>query len=388
MKKHCLYLFILLFSVTTTSSYSQGSKSKLSLDSLRQVVLTARSDVKKNKKSEALWRKYYEVSKQILTITADRTLQNQQQSLDSILSDMNTAIPNSFVYNVCQWNSVILSTEKVPFFLKAQKLRPNDPTIVTSNLYVALMTNNDSIITSAAKLLYSQAIIPSQMMNFAYNTLVSTPADGIIAVDSDLLFEAIIVLQHTKNIRKEVQILNQKTLLENNYRVTFFQKNSLQSFSSFYNNLNLVKSISEPFHSSLSVIVKYSPKTICFAGNFNPTLLSALKDSLYVIGTLYQYSSKVIDNEKIILNNWNKFRLDYLRLDLYGEQFSDAQSIKEVTYPIYISCATILYNFSREKKDMTSLTLYRGFALSIAKQIGAYNDVEAYFLAIEKKQQK
>lgn len=387
MKKLSLFFFVVLILITTSSLYSQGIQSKSSLDSLRTVIATLKSDIKKNKKSEQLWRKYYEVKKQLLGSASDRSLQNQQRSLDSILSEMNSAIPNSFVYNLCQWNSVLLSTEKVPFFLQAQKLQPNDPAIVIGGLYVALMTNNDSAITNAAKRIYTMAAIPSQMMNFAYNTLISIPANGIVVVDSDLLFEALVVLQHTKNIRKEVQILNQKTLAENNCRTIVFGKNSFQNFSVFYNNINTAKNLSEPFFNTLAVLVKYSQKPICFAGNFSGNLLAMVKDSLYVIGTVYLYSTQVIDNAKIIRNNWSKFRLDYLRMDLYGEQFDDSESIKKETFPIYISCATILYNNSKEKEDLHSVAQYRGIALSIAKQIGAYDDVEAYFLAIEKKKQ-
>lgn len=387
MKKLSLYFFVVLILVTTSSLHSQGIHSQTSLDSLRTLISTVKSDLKKNKKSEQLWRKYYEVTKQLLGSASDRSLQNQQRSLDSILAEMNSAIPNSFVYNLCQWNSVVLSTEKVPFFLLAQKLQPNDPSIVIGSLYVALMTNNDSAITNAAKRIYAKAGIPSQMMNFAFNTLVSIPANGMVVVDSDLLFEAIVVLQYTKNIRKEVQILNQKTLAENNCRTTVFGRNSFQSYSVFYNNINSAKNLSEPFFNTLAVLVKYSQKPLCFAGNFNGKFLAMVKDSLYVIGTVYQYSTQVLDNANIILNNWSKFRLDYLRMDLYGEQFADADVIKKETFPIYISCATILYNNSREKEELHSLTQYRGIALSIAKQIGAYDDVEAYFLAIENKKQ-
>ena len=387
MKKYYLYFFVVLFWLPISTSFSQNFPSKVSLDSLRGIITSIKSDLKKNKKSEVLWRKYYEVTKQIVTISSIQSLTQQQHSLDSVLLEMKSAIPNSFVYNLCQWNSVILSTEKVPFFLQAQKLQPNDPAIVIGSMYVALMTNNDSAITKAASKIYSEAVIPSQMMNFAYNTLISTPADAILAVDSDLLFEALVVLQYAKNIRKEVQILNQKTLAENNCRTTVFGKNSFQNYSIFYSNISTAKNLSEPLFNTLAVLVKYSPKTLCFAGNFNVKLLSAFKDSLYVIGTLYQYSPKVIDNAKILFNTWSKFRLDYLRLDLYGEQFPNSQQIKQETYPIYISCATIMYNHSREMKDLHAVTKYRGLALSIAKQIGAYDDVEAYFLAIEKKSQ-
>lgn len=387
MKKLSLYFFVVLILVTTSSLYSQGIQSQTSLDSLRTLISTAKSDLKKNKKSEQLWRKYYEVTKQLLGSASDKSLQNQQLSLDSILAEMNSAIPNSFVYNLCQWNSVVLSTEKVPFFVQAQKLQPNDPSIVIGGLYVALMTNNDSAIANAAKRIYAKAVIPSQMMNFAYNTLVSIPANGIVVVDSDLLFEAMVVLQHTKNIRKEVQILNQKTLAENNSRTIVFAKNSFQNYSVFYNNINSAKNLSEPFFNTLAVLVKYSQKPICFAGNFKGKFLAMVKDSLYVIGTVYQYSTQVLENAKIILNNWSKFRLDYLRMDLYGEQFTDADAIKKETFPIYISCATILYNNSREKEDLHSVAQYRGIALTIAKQIDVYDDVEAYFLAIEKKMQ-
>lgn len=381
-------IVVLVFCTVMVSSFAQGNTQTISIDSLTKKQLTFWNALKKNKKSTELWRNYYEVSKQILTLSSDKSLLKQQLSLDSILNEMKSAIPNSFVYNLCQWNSVILTSEKVPFFLQAQQLQPNDPSVIIGNLYVALMTNNDSAIATATKKIYSEAVIPSQMMNFAYNTLISTPANGILAVDSDLLFEALITLQYTKNIRKEVQILNQKTLTENNCRVSVFSKNSFQNFSVFYNNVPSAKNITEPFYNTLAVFVKYSTKPICFAGNFNGKLLAVLKDSLYVIGTLYQYSPIVLENAKITLNIWSKLRLDYLRFDLYGEQFENANLIKQGTYPIYISCLTILYNYSIEKEDVNAATIYRGFALSVAKQIGAYADVEAYFLALDKQKTK
>jgi len=155
-----------------------------------------------------------------------------------------------------------------------------------------------------------------------------------------------------------------------------------------YNDISTTRSLSEPFHSTIVALLQYSKKTISFTSTFNSQLLSSLKDSLYVVGTVYQYSPIQIKNGKILLSIWNKLRLEYLRFDLYGEQFKDGEKIKKETYPIYISCATILYNYSKEQQDLNAMTLYRGFALSVAKQIGSYDDVEAYFLSLEKLESK
>lgn len=380
-----LVIVVLMFCTFVLPSFSQGSKQEVSIESLLKQQQSYRMDLKKNKKSAELWRKYYEVSKQILTNSKGITIQNQQKSLDSILVEMKEQIPTSFEYNLCMWNSVVLSADRANYFKKAQQLQPNNPKILTEQLYVALMINNDSLISLASQTIYSKAVIPSQMMNFAYNTLISTPAGGIVIVDSDLLFEAIIILQYAKNIRKDVPILNKRTLAENNCRAFVLQKTTLQAFSSLYNNLTSFHSLNEPFDNTIGAMVKFSQKTLCFAGNFNTRILSAYKDSLYVVGTLYQYSPKQIDNGKILMNIWSKLRLEYLRFDLYGEQFSNAPAIKQETFPIYISCSTILYNYSIEKEDVNSATIYRGFALSVAKQIGVYEDVEAYFLALEKQ---
>jgi hypothetical protein len=381
-------IVVLVFCTVVVSSFAQGVKQTIPLDSLKKKQLTFWNALKKNKKSTELWRNYYEVSKQILTLSNNRSLQSQQMSLDTILAEMKVQIPTSFEYNLCMWNSIVLSANRASYFKTAQELQPNDPKIITEQLYVALMMNNDSLVSNVSQTIYSKAIIPSQMMNFAYNTLISTPAGGIVLVDSDLLFEAMIVLQNAKNIRKEIPILNKRTLAENNIRVTLFQKTSLKAFSTLYDNLMSFNSIDEPFNNTIGAMVKFSQKTVCFAGNFNSRVLSAYKDSLYVVGTLYQYSPTQIDNGKILLNIWNKLRLEYLRFDLYGEQFENSNSIKQETFPIYISCSTILYNYSLEKEDVNSATIYRGFALSIAKQIGAYEDVEAYFLALDKQKSK
>ncbi len=380
-----LVIVVLMFCTFVLPSFSQGSKQEVLLESLLKQQQSYRMDLKKNKKSAELWRKYYEVSKQILTNSKGITIQNQQKSLDSILLEMKEQIPTSFEYNLCMWNSVVLSADRANYFKKAQQLQPHNPKILTEQLYVALMINNDSLISLASQTIYSKAVIPSQMMNFAYNTLISTPAGGIVIVDSDLLFEAIVVLQYAKNIRKDVPILNKRTLAENNCRAFVLQKTTLQAFSSLYNNLTSFHSLNEPFDNTIGAMVKFSQKTLCFAGNFNTRILSAYKDSLYVVGALYQYSPKQIDNGKILMNIWSKLRLEYLRFDLYGEQFSNAPAIKQETFPIYISCSTILYNYSIEKEDVNSATIYRGFALSVAKQIGVYEDVEAYFLALEKQ---
>ncbi len=379
-----LVLFLSIFS----SLKAQGTNPIQDIEACNTERKELYGELRKKRTSPELWLRFYDASKKYITTVTDRSLRQQQLFLDTILTEMKTKIPNSFEYNFCEWNSVVLSAERASFLNTATKLQPNHPRVLVENLYVALMTNNDSLITLQSNLIYSKAIIPSQMMNFAYNTLVSTPSGSLLFVDSDKLFEAIIVLQFSKNIRRDVPVFNKKTLAENNNRTTLFAKTGLSAYSSMYNDISTTRSLSEPFHSTIVALLQYSKKTISFTSTFNSQLLSSLKDSLYVVGTVYQYSPIQIKNGKILLSIWNKLRLEYLRFDLYGEQFKDGEKIKKETYPIYISCATILYNYSKEQQDLNAMTLYRGFALSVAKQIGSYDDVEAYFLSLEKLESK
>ena len=177
-----------------------------------------------------------------------------------------------------------------------------DNQLLPEKILLAEVTGNDRA-TFTKKLDESGLIYPS-LMNYSYNVLMSVEDNGFLFVNSDNTTIPLWVLQDVYNIRKDVTILNLDLLKNESYRSTVL------------NGLNYPENLT-----TLMKLPGFNPDVSFYYALTTPTEETAyMEDKLYIVGLATKMSQTEIDNYVVLKENIEeKFLLDYLSVDFYGE---------------------------------------------------------------------
>ncbi len=289
------------------------------------------AEVKKNPQNARAWYNYYFASR--YAWPKERTpqaFQAKKQKLDQIVQQMEKAIPGTYeMYYIKYFHHFTYKTAKIEWLKKAYQLQPqNTETYYSFLTYYATHNQPEKFKQFALKLYKSKDIAPG-LLWYNYNTLISCAKDGILITNGDNDTFPAWVLQQAKGIRPDVLVLNFGLI-----RGYPEYLNALLQSKNISIELNDLKKASNPnFLQSLiqKIVEKYPQQKIYLALTLNPAALKNIQENLYLVGLCYQFSKKDIDNLALLKNTvMNKFKLDYLRVSWYDEDYLANESINQL----------------------------------------------------------
>ncbi len=289
---------------------------------------------------------------------------------NEILAQMEQKIPGTFMVNYLTYLNQGIGTDNGDKLLEAYRMNPDFEGIDASVVTYAVSAMDFELRKEANRAWYPKNYLSSQLMNYAYNVLMSVKPDAILLTQTDNDSYPVWMLQDVFDIRTDVAVINIDFLLIKEYRDKLLAQLGIPP-------LDFEKIELDDYHENWTTIVEhilrnYSGDRPLYTGLtlFNH-LYKTFENDLYISGLALLYSREEQNlnalNRKLVEDT---FRLDYLKyhFTVDGNQLNvDYQNLN------YIRCFRELYQeYMAEGKNEEAEEL-RDLALALASRI---NDPE------------
>jgi hypothetical protein len=376
---HFTPLIVFLFSVLTLNSSAQEKPE--TVYSIRVVhhenewylnqIRLWKMEVDKNPKNPDAWYNYYKAYR-YANFTEAKFPEDKIKKFNEILADMEKQVPQSFEYAFMQHLISECGVDKErPDFTWLEEAYRRDPQRTETydefiNRYEIHEANPEKL-KKYCDLWYHSQEIPSFLLDYNYNVLVSADDNAIIFTNGDNDTYPLWLLQQTKGISKDVTVLN--IHLIKGYPAYLIKKLNKKGIVLTRDKLPDEKS-SSYLAELCDLLHQLKPdiKLYC-ALTMNRAYIEPLQDKLFLTGLVNQYSTKGMDNFALLKRNiLRRYRLDYLQYDWYHERHISLQVINylNANYVIpFMKLAEHLYLAG----DKTEADCLKQLALTVAQAV-------------------
>jgi len=331
-----------------------------------------KQEIDKNPGNTDAWYNYYNANRYAHFENIDS--KQKKEKLDKIIEDMGKAIPNTYEYYLLKfWNTYdIHDMELVD---KAYKLRPDKPDTYYPYISNAKETGNKKLEKEFCEKLYQSKDIASWLINYNYNVLMSVDNNAILITNGDNDTYPVWMLQSAKNVRNDVTVINvSMSTIESYLKSCLSEKNIVIDYNALQEKTKNQKEkgygeYREAYIKELITMInkKYPDVPIYFALTVYENIFKSFKENLYVTGLAYRYSEQRLDNLAIVKKNLeNRFRLNYLNNDWYGEEH-DGKGIKNMLHTNYVVPMVMLAEHYKNSGQDLQADKWKNMALQIAQ---------------------
>jgi hypothetical protein len=339
--------------------------------------------IDKQPNSPEAWLYYYTANRMARFVGYDkweRTKTNYFTDLDTIVSKMKKAIPNTYEYYYIQgYNNGNWDDEDVKMAEKAYELDPSRPEVYDDLIGFYEVFGNKAKFRELCGKMYESNDISSGIYNWNYNVLMSLEKNAIILTNGDNDTYPPWVLQQVKNIKPDVIILNISLLSLDSYRDKKFAELKFKPFkldtAKIKASENYGLSIGEQIIKHIVENAVNSP--VYFSMTLNPDYYKNFKDDIYMIGLAFKYSKEKFDNMALLRKNYeNNFLLDYLK-DSFSNDISQAvvNQINMNYIPAFLKLYEH-YNLAGENEKAGNIEF---LIRKIASDSGREKEVDSWF---------
>ncbi|NQT26422.1 hypothetical protein HQ585_13800 [candidate division KSB1 bacterium] len=276
------------------------------------------------------WYNYYQANRYNLMFDKEKTYKDVKAKNLELVQAMEKSVPNSYEYNLMMGdgaNSTLKDlNEEIRYLEKAHALNPDAPLTYYSLISsYERLGQSEKMKVSCEKLYASEDYAPS-LYEYNYNVLVSVEKDGILFSNGDNDTYPIWVLQHVKEIRPDVILLNLSMIQDLPYLKVKMKEIGVK--------LNLDKF---DLNEILNTIRSQSPdRKIYFALTVADNYIKDFKDKLFCTGLVNQYTKSRFDNVAMVRKNFEtQYRLDYLTVGWYDENRIETEIMNKYLHMNY-----------------------------------------------------
>jgi len=310
-----------LFFITTNGICNKAKPEKIY--SLRKITMSKewyaeqavlwKMEIDKNPSNPDAWYNYYQACRYAIQLSLPVSSVNSIKRPEEIIKEMGKTIPESFEYHLVKEELLDKPVEKIRALEEAYKMRPQDPRTYYSLISLYERTRQLKKVKEFCEKLYESRDYPSSLLDYNYNVLVSVEKNGILFTNGDNDTFPIQMLQHVKNIREDVLVLNIHEAQDLIYLDKKMRENDLRLNIEEFHKFDL-KILIEQIHE------KTPDRKIYIAVTVDTRPFKSFLEQLYCIGLVYQFSQKRVDNVALIAKHMEKkYRLDSLDYDWYSE---------------------------------------------------------------------
>jgi hypothetical protein len=288
--------------------YTQGSKEWYE----KQAELW-KAELNENSENSDSWYYYFFATRYATLGMAE---DEREQLLNSIIDEIGTAIPDSYLYYYLKYYN---GDRQVEYLEKALKINPGCADLYWDFIQYYELNGMKPLMKIYCEKLYSSEAIITTLYDYNFNVLNSTESNSILFTNGDNDNYPAWVLQEAKGIRKDVTILNAHTV----YVLRDYLRLKLNQMNLDINIDELPEESNSTFLKGLisAIKSKYPDIPIHIALTVYEDYYKEIKDKLYLTGLVYTYSETSFDNVSVIKKMLEQnFRLDHLNYDWYNEK--------------------------------------------------------------------
>lgn len=267
--------------------------------------------IEKAPKEEMAWWNYYRACRNVQgSYNWSADFVNLGPNLlfgDSIVSLMESAIPNTFIYHFVKGSTKGVDPSAGPHLLKAFEMNPDFPGLLPAVVSFAISTHNDSLRMAANRRWFENQGFNANWMDFAYNLLQSVGKNGILFTQGDNDSYPVWMLQDALGIRSDVKVVNIDFLLFDGFQKPLFESLGLAPF-------DFAKIDPDIYESNWTAVCTYflenyrGARPVQLSYTVNRKFYSSVPDHLlYPRGLTYQYAWEAV----LVDRNLQLFRADF-----------------------------------------------------------------------------
>jgi len=350
--------------------------------------------VNKDKKDAEAWENYYLAAMykyKASLFYKDSIPKGSREDLHNIMIKMGKSIPNTYEYNKLMYRDHDLDPEYGNFIVKAYEINPN-----RKDLYPLLITYYETIRDTQKtaevfrKWYQTDKDYEAFKLSYGYNMIIAVDKNAIILSSGDNQFYPAATIKYGKNIRTDVNIVAQSMFFANAYYTNLMKSLNMPPFNKTFDDYkkeypdNIQKAYRTMALDLIQHIIDHADeRPIYFPIGMRDYIIEHFKDSLYMVGVLYQYSSTPFDNYAVLKKNFEqKLYLDNLRVDL--KPVAD-NSVKYRLQTIYLTPLSELYKHYLLSGDLGKANNTRNLILKLADDYGRRDSYLDYLNKIKEK---
>jgi hypothetical protein len=287
----------------------------------------------------------------------------EQAKLDVMVGEMEEQVPASAEFHYVKYVNGNYDVTKVDHLHKAYQLSDNKTALYDDYIAYYELTQNESKKTEFCSKLYKSNSVPTGVMDYNYNVLMSLEKNSILFVNGSNDTYPIWMHQNVLNVRKDVTILNVDLLGVDAYRDKKLKTLGVSTKVNYNaDRIGFIKSIA-----------KENPtKPIYFALTLTPEAIKGVKEHLFLTGLALKYSPKSIDNIPLLKKNWeNSFQVASL-------DKAHTNSLVKKMNNNYILPLMLLSMSYKAQGNVEQAMRLKTLALKIAKEGGKESQVNQY----------
>ena len=303
-----------------------------------------KKEVTKNPENPDAWMNYYRATRYVVVFSSDRTIKNNPELL-RIISEMEKSIPNTFECNYMKYyqNSV---PKSLKYLEAAYRIQPDNPVTYYDFISMSEIQRKIEKKREYCRKLWDSEDNASSLMDYNYNMLNSTNENAILFTNGDNDTYPVWMLQDVLSIRTDVLVLNLSLAHDRVYLKQILKENKIKLTKNNYNKFSV--------EALVKIIQEQAPdRPIYFAVTVYDAYKKKLEGDLYNTGLVFKYSKERIDNVAYILRNFeDRYRLDYLEYNWYGDKRIENQSAMLRLNLNYIPALVQLYKHYKVSGDL------------------------------------
>lgn len=283
---------------------------------LEQIPLW-KTELEKNPKNADAWLNYYRANRNAYIKGEEDNSQKSKgvsrfDRLKNIVDEMERQVPNTYEFNYVKWLNGNNDLSLFPYLEKAHQLSPQSSEPIMNLIFYYEIKGDYVKRDENIEAFYNLDDYSPGLLNYSYNLLSGLEKDALLFTEGDKDTEAILLLTQGEKYRPDVRMLNVNLLLIKEYRERVFAELEIApfDFDPILNEENY-----EQFQQLIIQRVADNKKLrpVYAAVTVSQPYTNSIKQSLYLTGLAYLYSSTNIDNIPILIENIEHvFLLDYL----------------------------------------------------------------------------
>lgn len=247
---------------------------------------------------------------------------------------------------------------------RALQLDPDNPDVYYHPITTAELSRDTTRFTELLAGLHATGDLDPALLDYAFNTLVSTAPDALVFTNGDNDTYPAWMLQEVHGIRPDVTILN---LHLARTRPRYLARRLAEE--GFTIDATGLPGDPAPFLSALlNTLYRQDPhRPLYTALTVDDGWLKAVRRDLYVVGLTARFSPRRIDNMTVLLDRFAPAaRLDYLRHDWQHDRHTVAPEILDRLNLNYVPAFVMLAEHHQAAGDSTAAGRWRALARRVA----------------------
>lgn len=309
--------------------------------------------IDRNPEDAAAWKNYFAANRVLMfhDTTDKRPKEQIYQGMESILNDMEKAVPNSYEFNFCKWQLGGNNLKLLPYLEKAIAIDSTRTDHIDYMINIGEMQRNVQQRNLYSKKLMDQQLISTGLLYYNYNVICGLKPNAIILTAGDNDTYPIWVHQ-SNGIRTDILVINAYLLHIESYRTKIFKEIGLAD-KVFSDESSEEKFFNTELLDYLLKNKKNYPVYLSLTAAACQPSLDSWSNNLYLTGLCYEYSLTSFDNIAVLRNTIeNKMTLDYIDKAFYHE--SAEEKIKEINRNYLVPMMKLYehYQFADDNKRM------------------------------------